>query len=238
MISSRTLFASLDRIFRYGDEDEKQMQAQFARIAVLYNDLALETAGANEESIPLLDKSGMNARRFYFVRRSIATVSELRSAIRVLNANKTFQARKSRWEKVPQREWTDLVRFFEQNHEFLKNWRNDIGGHFEDRAALFAIDNLENMVGALELYRRGDGADVRAKFAYELVAAALVKNREAERQTVEDFLLGAFRFLQEAVHHSENASRIIMVTELLDKFRDGGGSTTGRRKREPSMGLP
>ena len=219
MIGSRTFFTSLDRLFRYGDETEKQMQVHFARIAVLYNDLALETTAANEESIPLLDTSGMNARRFYFVRRSIATVSELRDAIRVLNANKAFQSCKDRWDRVPQREWTDLVRFFEQNHEFLRDWRNDVGGHFEDRAAAFAIDNLEGMVGALELYRRGDGADVRVKFAYELVAAAMVKNRQAGGQTVEEFLLGAFRFLQEAVHHSQNASRIIMVTEFLDKFR-------------------
>jgi hypothetical protein len=106
------------------------------------------------------------------------------------------------------------------NHAFLKNWRNDVGGHFDDSAAAFAIDSLEpDTVGALELYRRDDTADVRVKFAYELVAAAMVKNREAERHTIEEFTLGAFRFLQEAVHHSQNASRIIMVTEFLDKFR-------------------
>ena len=62
MTSSRTFFAGLARVFSYGDPDEKQMQVQFARIAVLYNDLALETTAANEESVPLLDTSGMNAR--------------------------------------------------------------------------------------------------------------------------------------------------------------------------------
>jgi hypothetical protein len=51
-----------------------------------------------------------------------------------------------------------------------------------------------------ELFRRDDTADVRLKFAYPLVAIALVKNREA-------------------VHHSQNAPRIIVVTELLDKFK-------------------
>lgn len=30
-------------------------------------------------------------------------------------------------------------------------------------------------MGAIELYRRGNGADVRMKFAYELVAVALIK---------------------------------------------------------------
>jgi hypothetical protein len=96
-------------LFQYTTDDEKKMQVQFARIAVLYNDLALETLGANEESIPLLDMAGMNARRFYFVRRSIATVSEW-NAIRVLNANKTFKGRKNAWPETPLREWEDLVR--------------------------------------------------------------------------------------------------------------------------------
>jgi hypothetical protein len=104
MVSSRTLFAPLARVFRSGDTDEKQMRVQFARIAVLYNDLALETTAAHERSIPLLDTGGMDARRVYFVRRSIGTVSELRSAIRALNANTTFQSRKSRWPDTPQRE--------------------------------------------------------------------------------------------------------------------------------------
>jgi hypothetical protein len=70
-----------------------------------------------------------------------------------------------------------------------------------------------------ELFRRDETADVRVKFAYELVAVAMVKNRQLSMHTVEEFTMAAFRFLQEAVHHSQNASRIIMVTEFLDKFR-------------------
>ena len=220
MISSRTLFAPLDRLFRYTDNDEKAMQVQFARIAVLYNDLALENVAAKELSIPLLDKSGMEARRFYFVRRSIGTVSELRNAIRALNGNKSFKTRKAKWPDTPQEEWDDLVRFFEANHDYLKNWRNDVGGHFDDKAAAFAIDNIEpDVVACLELFRRDDSADVRLKFAYPLVAIALVKNREASTHSVEEFTLAAFRFLEEAVHHSQNAARIIVVTELLDRFK-------------------
>jgi len=41
------------------------MQVQFARLFVLYGDLMLEFAAANEDAIPLLDKSGRDNGQFY-----------------------------------------------------------------------------------------------------------------------------------------------------------------------------
>jgi hypothetical protein len=64
MIKSTTRVGHLARVFRYSDDDEKRMQVQFARLCVLYDDLMLEYAGADEESIPVLDASRLNARRF------------------------------------------------------------------------------------------------------------------------------------------------------------------------------
>jgi len=48
MIKSTTRFGRPARVFRSIDEDEKRMQVQFARIAVLYDDLMLEFAGAGQ----------------------------------------------------------------------------------------------------------------------------------------------------------------------------------------------
>jgi hypothetical protein len=57
------------------------MQVQFALLCVPYDDLTLEFTAANEDAMPLLDKSGRDNRRFYFVRRTLGTLSELRGAI-------------------------------------------------------------------------------------------------------------------------------------------------------------
>jgi hypothetical protein len=112
------------------------------------------------------------------------------------------------------------VAFFVENHGFLKGWRNDVGGHFHDTAAAFAIDNIEaDAVGSIALYRSGEGANVRMKFAYELVAVAMVKHRHGEEQTFEEFLKDAFTFLVDAVGHSVNAVHILTLTELFDNFR-------------------
>ena len=76
MIKSKTRAAHLARVFRYSGDVEKQMQVQLARLCVLYDDLMLEFTAANEDSIPLLDTSGRDSRRFYFVRRTLGTLSE------------------------------------------------------------------------------------------------------------------------------------------------------------------
>jgi hypothetical protein len=192
------------------------MQVQFARTTVLYGDLILEFTAANEESIPLLDGTGRDARRFYFVRRTLGTLSDLRGAIAVLEKNKTFLQRTSRWPEAAQKGWNAAAAFFDENHDFLKSWRNDVRGHFLDKVAEFAIDNVEaETVGSIELYRRGNGADVRMKFAYDLVAVALVKNYDGEKQTTDEFLTVAFTFLKDAVRHCINVVQILRKSSRL-----------------------
>ena len=44
----------------------------------------------------------------------------------------TFQARKAAWEHGAQKGWSEAPEFFDTNHKFLKDWRNDVGGHFHD----------------------------------------------------------------------------------------------------------
>lgn len=78
MITSRIKVGRPARVFRYDNADEKKMQVQFARLCVLYDDLQLEFAAANEEAIPLLDKSGRDNRRFYFVPDARDTVGATR----------------------------------------------------------------------------------------------------------------------------------------------------------------
>ena len=219
MITSRIKVGHPARVFRYDDADEKAMQVQFARLCVLYDDLQLEFAAAHEDTLPMLDKSGRDNRRFYFVRRTLGTLMELRGALAVLERNATFEARKATWPDGARDGWDKAAAFFTANHTFLKNWRNDVGGHFLDASAEFAIDNIEqDAVGVIELFRRGTGADVRMKFAFGLVAVALIKQRDATVHTPEEFMVEAFGFLVGAVGHAVNAVQILTLTELLDRF--------------------
>jgi hypothetical protein len=219
MMKSITRVGHIKPVFHYGSDDEKKMRVQVARISVLYDDLMLEYTAAREEAMPLLDGSGLNARRFYFVRRNIGTMMELRGAFAVLNKNDTFNNSKQWWPDADVRMWDDAIAFYDANHKFLRDWRNDVGGHFLDSAAEFAIDSLEpDVVGAIEIYRRGAGADIRMKFAYSLVAGALIKNRNSQVPE-EQFFNEAFTFLFDAITHAIKAVSVIAVHELIPKFK-------------------
>jgi hypothetical protein len=217
MLRSKIRVKALPDVFRSTSAESKAMQAQIARVSVLYEDLRIEWEGAQQDEIKPLDRASVNTRRFYFVRRSLATFTELEQAFHKLNDNKEFQrVVKASMSKDERKAWDAAIKFFAKEHVFLKEWRNDLGGHFADAAAVHAIETVA-AVGSIELYRTGKGADVKMPFAYELVAAALVKNKGTA--TNEDFLNRAFTFLKDAMSHVVDAVQILTNTYLFDRFK-------------------
>src|SRR5687767_10378108 len=95
MNKSRTWAKSIAMVFRSTSEHERAMHIQFARLCVLYEDLQLEWLGAEPERIEALDRIGRDPRRFYFVRRTLATLEEISGAVHKLNMNKEFKRLKS-----------------------------------------------------------------------------------------------------------------------------------------------
>jgi len=49
-------------------------------------------------------------------------------------------------------QWDAAVKFFQANHKFLKDWRNDIGGHF------LAIQALLDIMVLVDSFRRNEDA--------------------------------------------------------------------------------
>lgn len=193
------------------------MHVQFARLAVLYEDMQIEFAGADEERIAALERTDRNTRRFYFVRRTLATLVEIDGAMHKLSMNPDFKRVRREMTKTERKGWDAAVKFFAKKHDFLNDWRNDIGGHFSDQAAEFAISDIhEDTVGAIEVYRRGAGADVKMPFAYELVAVAMTKGRGEKSE--KEFLNEAFEFMKDAVKHAVNAIQIVTSVYLFDRF--------------------
>ena len=217
MVRSKTRVKKIASVFRSTSKDEKDMHVQLARLSVLYEDLQIEFAGADEDKIAALERTDKNTRRFYFVRRTLATLTEIDGALHKLNSNSQFKRVKKTMKKTEEKEWDKAVKFFSSKHDFLNEWRNDVGGHFLDRAAEFAITDIhEDTVGTIEVYRRGNGADVKMPFAYELVAVAMTKGRGAKSE--KEFLEEAFEFMKDAVKHAVNAIQIVTSVYLFDRF--------------------
>ena len=142
------------------------MMVQVARLCVLYEDLRLEFRGSELDDIKELDRIGRDPRRFYFVRRTLATLVEIDGAMHKLNMNAEFKRIKKAMKADRRKLWDDAVKAFARHHDFLNEWRNDVGGHFHDGAASYAVDEIhQDTVGAVEFYRTSGGADVKMPFA-------------------------------------------------------------------------
>jgi hypothetical protein len=167
------------------------IDAQMARLCVLYEDLRIEMLGI-AKAIPQLDildsaadhpdrpEMVGNYRHFYFIRRSIATISEFAAALRQLNENPLFSTVSSTFEEYSKETWASAIAFFDKKTELLiRSIRNDIGGHFGQPAAIESLKRLgENTIGKMELVSASDDVDIRLHFAGEIAATALLRHLE------------------------------------------------------------
>ena len=205
----------LNRVFRTASE----IDARVARVAVLYEDLRLENLAASEESIPKLDASGTDLRRFYFIRRSIGTVREFAEALEMLHQHAHFDEVKSRFDADARRMWDKSVRFFQRRDKDLRDIRNDFGGHFGYRPAWFAINHLHDgpVIFEYAADRGRQRGNVRFKFAGEIVAIGMRRHARADNP-VDHFRL-MFRLALAGFGHAARCAQILAVYDLWPRFR-------------------
>jgi len=145
-----------------------------ARLSVLYEDLRIELMATSEKSIPVLDVTDENYRRHYFLRRCIATLVKVAETMRLLDECLEFRAVKSDFNGDLVTYWDCAVSFFRKHERLLKRVRNDIGGHFGQQAALYAVANLDpSAIGQIEAR---DEATMHLHFAGEIAAAATMRH--------------------------------------------------------------
>jgi len=212
---------ALKKVFAWGDDSEKEMMVQIARLSVLFEDLMLEHAGGRSEDVGELDGSGRIPRMFYFVRRALNTLAEMSQALHVLNMSRAFKAHKRRMPGRQVASWDEAVKFFASNNEFLNTWRDDMGGHFLDRTAKHALENMtDDTVGTMEIYEVPNSHrmhNVRLKFAYDLVAGG-ISRRMPDGEEFPDFARRSFDFVHEAWAHAAQAMHTIVQTHLWERF--------------------
>lgn len=219
MIKSTSRFAPLVTLFRGNDKSEREMMTQLARVCVLYEDIQIEFVAATANAMPELDRIGAHARKLYFIRRSLATLMELDGAFHQLNKNDDFKVVRAWMKHWHQQLWDDGIKFFAANKQFLKDWRNDVGGHFHQSAATFALADLHpQAVGLVEIFLRGSGADARLPFAADLVGSAMAKLKP-KGQSDEEFFKEAFSLTVTATKHVVEMVGVLTLECLLPRCK-------------------
>ena len=147
---STTRWKKLTSIFpsRTGATD-----AWIARLCVLMEDLRIEWHCVSDDSISTDTEVDPHVRRVYFLRRVVATLVEFAEALRLLENDPDFECQvKSTFSERARSQWSDGIAFFKTEEKFLKDVRNDVGGHFGAAAAKYAVQNLsQNDDGKIEI---------------------------------------------------------------------------------------
>src|ERR1700733_7621865 len=178
-MKSTTRMRELTRVFRAGSP--RLMHVQIARLCVLYEDLRIELFALREESLPMLDVTDPRYRVNYFLRRAIATLVEFAEAVRLLSELDDFKRFCGSVDASLSAYWTNGSAYFKSNERFLENIRNDIGGHFGSKAAIYALENLSgDAVGHMEFRGTGKEQTMHLHFAGELVATAMLRHLPGE----------------------------------------------------------
>ncbi len=213
-LKSKTLFKQTRRVFTFSE-----MHAHIARLAVLYEDLRIETAGIMADSLPTLDYSSKEYRVNYFLRRVIATLIEVAESLRKLNEDAEFQQIRTTFDIEQLQQWKVAIEFFKQFEPILKLIRNDIGGHFGYTAARFAIKNIDSsIVGQFELCDEGPSkVGVKLHFAGDIAVAAMARHRGEE--SAEDFTMRILQIVGDGNAHAISAIDAINAHYLLDRFK-------------------
>jgi hypothetical protein len=186
-----------------------------AQLAVLYEDLRIETMAIAEESFPALDVTDSRYRRHYFLRRSIATLSEFAEALRLLDECNDFCEIRSGFDQEIIEKWTEGVRFFHKTEGFLKLIRNDTGGHFGPAAAAYAVEHLNSgAVGKIEL--EDESRLIHLHFAGEIAATAILRHLKDE--DTEGGFSRLLKMVLSGYRHATTCVHCLVVTHLWKRF--------------------
>lgn len=214
--------APLSRVFPSGATPEEAVfHANIARLVVLYEDLRIELASFQVDSIPQADWINKgDYRKRYFLRRSVGSVHEFSDAFGQLARNPRFKAVTRTFDAAAQTTWDEATAFFKKNAKLFRDVRNDLGGHFGTQAAKFAIESFKpGTIGTLEIVRNysHEGVMYRPQFVGEVTARAFL--RHLPGRDVEDKLHGLLGRIREAERLATRAVSNLIHFYLWNRFR-------------------
>lgn len=201
--------------------DDRDVATQLIRVIVLYEDLRLEYTSFYEDKFPNLDKIQSRAlRRLYFLRRIYATLYEMWRGLDKLDRSKEFRPFLEKQGSKDYKNWRTAHRFLKDNKKTVDDRRHQYGGHFDEKAASFVLDNMhEDTEGTVivTLDNVKHTASVVLRFAVELVAQSTTFDKP-EDADLEHFVKGSHAFVEQAMKHATMAIEVILYGLVWSHF--------------------
>jgi hypothetical protein len=197
------------------------LDAQVARVCVLFEDLRVEIQGLSQRTDTDLDPAGH--RQNYFLRRSLASLNEFGDALERLDRNPAFAAVKAGFDADHGKLWAEALDHLrahigKKGHKrILTAIRDDVGGHFGEQAAINAIKALREGEGELEYFVAETGlGGCKLHFAKYLALAAV--EHHAHGEDFERWFPKIYEAIHAAYQHAVRAVELVVVYYLWDEF--------------------
>jgi hypothetical protein len=158
------------------------------------------------------------------LRRSLVTLHEFAGAISRLNALPSWSDEIKNHQNDEQRRiWNEAIAFFGVAKERFAKLRNDIGGHYQEKSAKYALESMTaGTAGRFDIEVEREGADTKLHFAGELVTRLLVKDMPADGEATDEKLqayIGAlFREVFDGWGHVISAVHVVAGAYLAPRF--------------------
>lgn len=208
----RTRINSVSLRSAFGGEPE-ELHAGVARLSVLFDDLMLELAEAGPREVK-------DARRGYFIRRSMATLREFGECLIRLDGTKEFVQIRKRFNERERGQWNSAIDWFRSKSQRIQDVRNDLGGHFSHAAALHAVRHLHEApdkgMFEVELDLRTGAPNIRLHFAGQFALLALGKRRG--QLSLGECLVDLFQFALAGYKHAVICVVLVMTHHLAPAF--------------------
>ena len=144
-----------------------------ARLCILREDFKLELQGIVAGKLSKLDGNSIGWRKLYFIRNSIRTLTEIRSAIENLRRLPGFKKLLSKQTKQDRQDFAKFMQKMNSSHQMIKDIRDAVGAHVLQQSTSRALDtpdfDWEGFLEAGEIVE-----DIHYRFAGELVLAILL----------------------------------------------------------------
>jgi hypothetical protein len=185
-VSPRSSVVTIVEISKWFPPDDP-LAAKIARLCILREDFLLEMQGVYREDIAELDENSAKFRRQYFLRNLFRTQMEMAAAIQTLLPNPEFKALLEMQSDEVKKEFAKAVEAIGEAHPYLKDVRNDVGGHVLEAAVQAALERIKaNSPDTFGLFDIGLIQGVtHYKFIDEVTSEMLLKDvSEQERRDI------------------------------------------------------
>ena len=207
-------------------KDDVDFVSRAIRVFVLYEDLRIEYLGATVPvPIEAIEDIGKSYRRNYFIRRSLVSLIEFSGALSRLNAIREWKEHIEQKNDDIAKRWKAAIKYFNDNHRRWETLRGDIGGHFSESTAMFALKNLSgDATGELNIrqFHQRKQSGVLFPFANEFVAIGMRKTMKVENgeepTEVPKFFSELFEAITDGWEHAVGAANIVAKQYLEPRF--------------------